>query len=86
MNLSKYAVLGQFLNSVSVREITLTFAEVEEILGFELPPSARRGKGFWINTVNDFVPPCGPGWVSVGWRVVSRDVEKEMVTFEKVVE
>ena len=84
--MSKYSPLGEFLEVWPAREVTLTFEEVEEILGFDLPSSARSGKGFWVNTVNDFVPPSGPGWVSVGWRVTRHGVEDGAVKFEKVIE
>ena len=82
--MSKYSPLGEFLKAWPDREITLTFAEIEEIIGRELPPGAYLRAGFWINANNDYVSPSGPGWVSVGWRVVSNSAKNGAVTFEKV--
>ena len=84
--MSKYSPLGDFLKAWPDREITLTFEEIEEIIGRKLPPSARYGNGFWINTVNDYVPPSGPGWVSVGWRATKIGVKDGAVRFEKIIE
>ena len=55
--MSKYSPLGDFLKAWPDREITLTFEEIEEIIGSRLPPSAYAKRGFWNNNTNEYVRP-----------------------------
>ena len=82
--MSKYSPLAGFLKECPHHEITLTFAEIESILGADLPPSAYAGKAFWRNDTNVYTRPSGPGWVSAGWKVVPESVESGSVTFVKI--
>ena len=49
--MSKYDPLRIFLENAAkgVSEMTLTFQQIETILGFTLPPSARRHRAWWAN-------------------------------------
>ena len=54
------------------------FGEVEEILGFALPPEARDGALWWEN---DKAQPQARAWMGVGWEVYELDAEAETVEF-----
>ena len=82
--MSKHSPLGDFLKAWPDREVTLTFEEIEEIIGSRLPPSAYAKRGFWTNSTNEYVRPSGPGWVSVGWHVARAGAGNGAVTIEKV--
>jgi hypothetical protein len=46
---SKYDPLQRFLSADPVLPLTLSFAQVEQIVGFQLPDSARMHPAWWAN-------------------------------------
>ena len=78
----KYDPLTRYLANLAPDEVTLTFAEIEAIVGAPLPASARRAS-FWTTTPR---PLVARPWVRAGWRVVRTDLRGEMpaVTFVRV--
>ncbi|MBY0217772.1 hypothetical protein [Paenibacillus illinoisensis] len=75
MSYSKYFPLENYLNQVS---ITLTYLELEEILGFKLPPTAYKREQWWEN--NTMHHPQANSWLNAGWKVERVSLGKE-VTF-----
>ncbi|MFP3637427.1 HNH endonuclease [Paraburkholderia sp. SIMBA_054] len=82
--MSKYRPLGDYLKAVTVNEISLTFGEIEGLLGQLLPPSARRHDAWWENS--------GPGdkshvharvWMDAGWRKFRADRQAGVVVFRR---
>ncbi len=66
------------------RRVTLTFAQVEALIGRPLPaPSraARRHRPWWHGLGN--APHAWYGWQRVGWRVETVDLAAETVTFAR---
>ena len=45
----KYQRLYQYLSSLQAQEWRTSFSEVEAVIGFELPPSARLHRPWWGN-------------------------------------
>ena len=39
---SKYQPLADYLSKLGGNDVTLSFSQIEEILGFKLSPSARK--------------------------------------------
>jgi len=76
---SKYEPLGSYLRSRPSSELPMTFAEVEGILGFPLPPSARSHATWWSNNTGTHVGVRA--WRDAGWRTSRVDVSGERVTF-----
>jgi hypothetical protein len=77
--MSKYDPLRNFLKSRPSNEAPMSFPEVEEVLGFELPPSARQHPAWWSNNVGTHVN--ARAWREAGWKTSRVDVERERVTF-----
>ena len=75
----KYYNLTNYLNSSKKELISLTFNDVENILGFKLPPSIRRHRANWSNTTT-LSFPCS--WLKVGYKTVEVDMINEKVTFQ----
>lgn len=73
----KYDPLYSYLNTV---RITLSYKEIEEILGTSLPPSAYEHSEWWDNNTGS--RPQNRAWLDAGWKVVKRDLGKS-ITFEK---
>ncbi|WP_256623624.1 DUF7662 domain-containing protein [Methanolobus chelungpuianus] len=65
--MGKYSKLGDYLKSNSSNKLTLRFTDVESILGFSLPKSAREYQAWWANN-GDSHTHAVDGWLAMGWR------------------
>ena len=77
---SKYSKLACFLANKNENNITLTFSEIEEILGFGLPSSARRYRPLWAN---DKTGALSYAWLSVGYETYDVNMLSGIVNFRK---
>jgi hypothetical protein len=68
MNVSnwQYELFGQWLAQTSLNRVTLGFAEIEAIIGAELPSSALTHNAWWSNSTSH---PLARVWLGAGWRV-----------------
>jgi hypothetical protein len=89
----KYDALGQFLKTHSSDSIVpLTFAEIEEIIGSKLPPSAYEHRPWWSNNPSNNV--MTKVWLAAdfeteqvdmtGRKLVFRNVGKMMHEFDEI--
>jgi CBS domain-containing protein len=83
---SRYAPLAIWLQRQSRRQekLTLTFNLIEEILGEELPASARQHRSWWANDSVGHVQ--SRQWLEVGWRVATISIVEGKVTFAQIKE
>jgi len=76
---TKYHPLFEYLLFSGQGQITLSFAEVEAILGASLPPSARKREEWWSNS------PSGHSqaraWLRANYRTSNVDLAREKVDF-----
>jgi CBS domain-containing protein len=81
---SRYAPLAIWLQQQTLRpeKLLLTFKQIEEILGEELPSSARQHRSWWANDSAGHVQ--SQQWLEVGWRVSSISITDERVTFTRI--
>jgi len=81
--MSKYDVLEAFFSEQPAdrSEIRLSFAQIEEVLGFSLPRTARIDRIWWANARN--YPP-GSIWLSYGWKAKDIDLAGQAVTFQRI--
>lgn len=75
--MNKYDPLEEYLRSKV--EVTLTFKEIEKILGSELPVSAETDRSWWANTTNESRTQAR-AWLNAGWKVKEVHLP-ESVTF-----
>ena len=75
MPLHKYLV-NRFADSV-----VLTFAQLEDLLGFALPDSARAQQEWWTSTDSD-KSSCADAWILAG-RTAKPNLLARTVTFER---
>lgn len=79
----KYAPLAAHLAQQNASELTLSFDEIENIIGEKLPGTVDRFRPFWANSrVKDGHP--GRLWLDAGWRQVHLDQPNRLVTFRRV--
>jgi len=77
----KYAPLYRYLKSLRVNRWSTTFAEVERILGFELPNSAHIHRPWWANAGSKGGHSQSYAWNLAGWKTTDVDQETQTVTF-----
>ena len=70
VDMSKYAPLAEYLGKQETGRVTLTFGQVEEILGAQLPASARCYRPWWGNEIAGQHVQAR-AWLDVGWRLES---------------
>ena len=81
---SRYAPLAVWLQKQSLRQekLSLTFREIEEIIGEELPPSAREHRSWWANDPVGHVQ--SRQWLDVGWRVSNIAMTEGKIVFTRI--
>jgi len=78
---TKYEPLRVWLTHAEGDRVRTTFREIESILGFRLPDSARALPQWWANTRGSHVQAAA--WMDAGWRACQVDVSGEQVSFER---
>ena len=80
----KYAPLYRHLLSArSEPKWRTTFGELEAILGFRLPDSARLHRPWWSNSRKGSGHSHALAWQAAGWRTREVDIEGETLVFER---
>ena len=70
----KYRPLGDYLIKQHEVTVSLTFQQIEQILGFALPPSAYNHRAWWANSLSH---PQAGSWLNVGWKVCKVNMEEQ---------
>lgn len=76
----KYRALTDYLLNAARDEVQLTFSEIEHILGFKLPSSARGHRAFWANTTSHSI---ALSWLNCGFETEVVDMNSGTITFGK---
>ena len=79
--MGKYDPLRDYLKRQESELVTLSFSKIEEILGGELPDSARKYKWFWNGDRNVKNRSQNKAWHEAGYIPTSIALENEYVTF-----
>jgi CBS domain-containing protein len=79
----KYSGLSDYFATIDkgYNVVRLKFTRVEEIIGSELPPFARRHRSWWANDTTSRAQ--SRQWLESGWRVASVDMVNEEVRFAR---
>lgn len=76
----KYGALGSHLAEVQAETVTLSFSDVERIIGGRLPGSARNHRAWWGNHEGN---PQARSWISAGWKVDAVNPSAGQVTLKR---
>lgn len=80
--MSKYGPLADFLARSNATTITLTFAQIERLVG-PLPPSAGHG-WWWANMPRvESQRSHARAWIGAGYQAHTPDVRASTAIFEK---
>ena len=79
----KYQRLYAYLSGLQAQEWRTSFSEIESILGFELPASARRHRPWWANQRSSGGHSHALAWVVAGWDTAEVDMGSETLLFRQ---
>jgi hypothetical protein len=80
MIMGKYEPIARKLREASNDELSLSLSEIEDILKFKLPPSARKHRAWWSNSYKGNHSQA-QGWIGAGWETRDIDMTKQSVRF-----
>ena len=76
----KYSKLYEFLRNETSSQVSLTFSQLETILGFRLPDSAYLYRPWWANQSSSGHSQA-MAWGVAGWKTTNVDLEAEQLQF-----
>ena len=79
----KYCGLYERLASLQAREWETSFSEIESIVGFDLPESARLYRAWWANERSDSRHSQSIAWTAAGWETADVDMDAETLSFRR---
>ena len=81
--MSKYSPFATYLKNQTADEVRLSFADIERILGDDLPPSARAHVAWWANSRTADTHNWAHLWLEAGWERRQLDLAGESVVFHR---
>ena len=79
----KYKLLYQYLENRYANTVVLTFAQIEDLLGFTLPDSARVHQEWWANKdPSGTLQPQARSW-TLASRTATPNLQAQTVVFER---
>lgn len=80
--MGKYSRLGEFLRAQRAREVPMTFAEIERVIGAKLPANSPQYPAWWSNNPSNNV--MTKVWLEAGFRTEQVDTKSRKVVFRRV--
>ncbi len=82
---AEYRSLHKYLDDRFANTVVLTFAEIEDLLGFALPDLARLKQEWWANTTADSAPSAqSRSWTQAS-RTATANLVARTVVFERLI-
>jgi len=78
--MGKYEPLRHFLEGCNTEEVPMTFAEIERVIGSELPGS-KAYPAWWSNNTSNNV--MTRAWLAAGFRTERVDIAGEKLVFRR---
>ena len=79
----KYKALYEYLDNRYANTVVLTFAQIEDLLGFTLPDSARVDHEWWVNNDPNDTPPAQSRSWTLASRTATPNLQAQTVVFER---
>jgi len=80
--MGKYDPLRRHLEELTRSSVPMTFREIEGILGFALPASAKRHRAWWSN--NPFNNVMTRAWLDAGFETEAVDLQERKLVFRRL--
>ena len=81
-NRGEYQRLYSHLCGLQAEEWQTSFGEIESIMGFALPPTARLHRPWWANQMNGHSHALA--WMAAGWKTEKVKMEVETLVFRRL--
>lgn len=78
--MSRYAPLGEFLQHQSVERVSMTFDEIEGLIGHKLPNS-KQYPAWWSNNPSN--NPMTRAWLAAGYKTEQVDTAAQRLVFRR---
>jgi hypothetical protein len=79
--MGKYEPLTEFLRKQRMEQVAMTFAEIERVVGFKLPQSARQHRAWWSNNPSNSV--MTKAWLDAGFHSEQVDMAGRKLVFSR---
>ncbi len=79
--MGKYEPLAEFLKKQAGSEVRMSFAQIERVVGFKLPPVAQRHRAWWSNSPSNNV--MTKAWLQAGFRSEEVDMAAGRLVFRR---
>ena len=79
--MGKYEPLTEFLQKQPDGEVRMSFAQIERVVGFKLPPVAQRHRAWWSNSPTNNV--MTRAWLDAGFRSEQVDMAARKLVFRR---
>jgi hypothetical protein len=79
--MGKYEPLTKFLQKQTGSEVRMSFAQIERVVGFKLPPVAQHHRAWWSNSASNNV--MTKAWLNAGFRSEQVDMAAGRVVFRR---
>jgi hypothetical protein len=73
--------LYRWLRQQRAKNVPATFSQLESILGFELPPTAKGRRECWANEAGDTRHVQCRAWLEAGYKTQDVNLAQEFVRF-----
>ena len=80
----KYQKLYEYLCGLPGQVWNTSFREIESVIGFKLPDSARKYPQWWENRENPQGWPQRLAWSTAGWKTAEVDMSAEALVFRRL--
>lgn len=78
---NKFANLTRYFSELKEDEVTLTFKQIESIVGENLSKSAYQYHAYWYDSKTHMLPKC---WTENGFKMSALSLMEQKATFSKV--
>lgn len=78
---NKFANLHRYFSELNEDELTMTFKEMENIIGENLSKSAYQYPAYWYDSKTHMLPKS---WIENGYKMEGLSLKEQKVTFRKV--
>lgn len=79
--MTKYQPLENYLKNMNKTHVTMSFSDIESVIGDHLPPSARKHRAWWSNNPSNSVITYA--WLAAGYKTSAVNIEAGTLVFEK---